>query len=261
MILRPTGVKSAGSRHTCHMKGPKMKYVSCHFRRIGTTLNHIKCPSCETATLSFSRGEGRYGFCYTISLSLFYNLIIYLDGNLVLFTHPRIIYDLLSILYIYEKGQLQQYKSLSMLLGLLCPIFFSIDLLSAPIFPSGASIPIFLWISPSSINLISALFFKSSCSWSTGYALFVDCHIDRVYAPFLHHLPVTLYAYHISSYTAPGGPGMPIFCRLPHLPLTFYAFHIFKIMLLLVDLLCPFLWIAPSSIDLVCAPFFKLSCT
>ena len=32
-------------------------------------LCHIKCPSCETATLSFSRGEGRYGFCYTISLS------------------------------------------------------------------------------------------------------------------------------------------------------------------------------------------------
>ena len=32
-------------------------------------LCHIKCPSCETATLSFSRGESRYGFCYTISLS------------------------------------------------------------------------------------------------------------------------------------------------------------------------------------------------
>ena len=32
-------------------------------------LCHIKCPSCETATLSFSRGEGRYVFCYTISLS------------------------------------------------------------------------------------------------------------------------------------------------------------------------------------------------
>ena len=27
-------------------------------------LCHIKCPSCETATLSFSRGESRYGFCY-----------------------------------------------------------------------------------------------------------------------------------------------------------------------------------------------------
>ena len=29
----------------------------------------LKCPSCEIATRSFSRGEGRYGFCYTISLS------------------------------------------------------------------------------------------------------------------------------------------------------------------------------------------------
>ena len=26
-------------------------------------LCHIKCPSCETATLSFSHGEGHYGFC------------------------------------------------------------------------------------------------------------------------------------------------------------------------------------------------------
>ena len=32
-------------------------------------LCHIKCPSCEIATLSFSRGEGRYGLYYTISLS------------------------------------------------------------------------------------------------------------------------------------------------------------------------------------------------
>ena len=32
-------------------------------------LCHIKCPTCETATLSFSRGEGCYNFCYTFSLS------------------------------------------------------------------------------------------------------------------------------------------------------------------------------------------------
>ena len=130
-----------------------------------------------------------------------------------------------------KKGQLQQYKSLSMLLGLLCPIFFSIDLLSAQIFPIKLLLvdPVyqFLWISPSSINLISALFFKSSCSWSTGYALFVDCHIDCVYAPF--------FQLRCSWWT-----GYAHFCGFPHLPLTLYAFYSFQITLLLMDLVCQF---------------------
>ena len=130
--------------------------------------------------------------------------------------------------------------------------FFSIDLSSAQIFPIKLLLvdPVyhfFLWISPTSINLISALFFKSSCSWSTGYALFVDCHIDRVYTPFFQlrcswctgyahfcgfpHLPLTLDAFQFSNDAAPNGPGMPI------------------------------LRIAPSSIDLVCVPYFQLHCS
>ena len=37
--------------------------------QLNDLLCHIKCPSCETATLSFARRKGRYGFCYTINLS------------------------------------------------------------------------------------------------------------------------------------------------------------------------------------------------